>query len=205
MLDWLRRKPKPERLPAPKVNLTPAAHQQLAAVLNRQEQAAALRILVKNPGAGAPQYDMALEPANMLRPGDTLIDVDGLRILVDAQSMPSVDGATVDFRDDPLQPGFIVAPPQFEVPAVFDGSDPLAAQVQALLEHEVNPGIASHGGHAQLVGVKDDVVYVAMGSGCQGCSMASVTLKQGIEQILKQAIRSEEHTSELQSLYHLVC
>jgi Fe/S biogenesis protein NfuA len=188
MLDWLRRKPKAEKLPAPKVNLTPAAHQQLAAVLNRQDQAAALRILVKNPGAGAPQYDMALEPANMLRPGDTLVEVDGLRILVDAQSMPSVDGATVDFRDDPLQPGFIVEPAQFAIPNAFDGEDPLAAQVQELLEHEVNPGIASHGGHAQLVGVKDDVVYVAMGGGCQGCSMASVTLKQGIEQILKQAI-----------------
>jgi Fe/S biogenesis protein NfuA len=187
MLGWLRRKPK-EKSPTLRVNLTPAAHQQLAAVLGRQEQAAALRIMVKNPGAGAPQYDMALEPANMLRPGDTLVEVDGLRILVDAQSMPAVDGATVDFRDDPLQPGFIVAPPQFEVPAAFDGSNPLAEQVQALLEHEVNPGIAAHGGHAQLVGVKDDVVYVAMGGGCQGCSMASVTLKQGIEQILKQAI-----------------
>src|SRR6266851_1835620 len=187
MLDWLRRKPKPEK-PAARVSLTPAAHQQLAAVLNRQEQAAALRILVKNPGAGAPQYDMALEPANMLRPGDTLVLVDGLRILVDAQSMPAVDGATVDFRDDPLQPGFIVEPPQIGIPNAFDGDDPLAAQVQELLEHQVNPGIASHGGHAQLVGVKDDVVYVAMGGGCQGCSMASVTLKQGIEQILKQAI-----------------
>jgi Fe/S biogenesis protein NfuA len=190
MLDWLRRKPKPEtpEKPAPRVNLTPAAHQQLAAVLNRQEQAAALRILVKNPASGAPQYDMALEPANTLRPGDTLVEVDGLRILVDAQSMSSVDGATVDFRDDPLQPGFIVEPPQIAIPNVFDGEDPLAAQVQELLEHQVNPGIASHGGHAQLVGVKDDVVYVAMGGGCQGCSMAAVTLKQGIEQILKQAI-----------------
>jgi Fe/S biogenesis protein NfuA len=57
-----------------------------------------------------------------------------------------------------------------------------------VIEHHVNPSIASHGGHAQLVGVKDDVVFVALGGGCQGCSMASVTLKQGIEQILKQAI-----------------
>src|SRR3981081_2399878 len=124
MLSWLRRKPK-EKAPAPRVNLTPAAYHQLAAVLSRQEQAAALRILVKNPGAGAPQYDMALEPANMRRPGDTLIDVDGLRILVDAQSMPSVDGATVDFRDDPLQPGFIVQTPPFDVPSAFGGAHPL--------------------------------------------------------------------------------
>jgi Fe/S biogenesis protein NfuA len=127
----------------------------------------------------------------MQRAGDTVIDVDGLRVLVDALSLPAVDGATVDFRDDPLQPGFVVEPRRIDVPDIpdtFDTTSPLAAQVQSVLEHDVNPGIAAHGGQAQLVGVKDDVVFVAMGGGCQGCSMASVTLKQGIEQILKQAI-----------------
>ena len=74
------------------------------------------------------------------------------------------------------------------MPDTFDAANPLAAQVQSVIEHHVNPGIASHGGRAELVGVKDDVVYVALGGGCQGCSMASVTLKQGIEQILRQAI-----------------
>jgi Fe/S biogenesis protein NfuA len=187
MLGWLRRKPKQ---PVPTVRLTPAAHEQLAAVLKRQDQPAALRILVKNPGAGAPQYDMALEAVNARGSGDTLIEVGGLRILVDAQSMPLVNGASIDFRNDPLQPGFTVEPPRIEMPNAFDASDPLAAQVQSVLEHHVNPGIAAHGGHAQLVGVKDDVVYVAMGGGCQGCSMAAVTLKQGIEQILKQMIPS---------------
>jgi Fe/S biogenesis protein NfuA len=176
---------------APRVDLTPQAHEQLAAVLARQPQAAALRIFVKNPGGSPPQYDMALEPANAVRPGDVAIDADGLRILVDADSLAAVDGATVDFRDDPLQPGFVVNPPEpprMDVPDAFDTSDPLAAQVQSVLVHHVNPGIASHGGRAELVGVKDDVVYVAMGGGCQGCSMAAVTLKQGIEQILKEMI-----------------
>jgi Fe/S biogenesis protein NfuA len=193
MVGWLdrlrhRQRPDEPELKAPLVILTPAAHQQLAVVLGRQAQPAALRIMVKNPGAGPPQYDMALEAANVARAGDSVVDVNGLRILVDAQSMPSVDGATVDFRHDPLQPGFIVHPPVFAMPAAFDGSDPLAAEVESVLEQHVNPGIAAHGGHASLVGVKDDVVYVAMGGGCQGCSMAAVTLKQGIEQILKQTI-----------------
>jgi Fe/S biogenesis protein NfuA len=199
MLGWFRRKPAaedergltPEK--RPRVHFTPAAHQQLAVVLGRQSEPAALRILVKNPGDVPPQYDMALEPASVVRPGDSVIDVDGLRVLVDAQSMAAVEGATVDFRDDPLQPGFMVEPPRPEVPAIpgelnHDMADPFVAQVQSVLEHHVNPAIASHGGRAQLVGVKDDVVFVALGGGCQGCSMASVTLKQGIEQILKQAI-----------------
>ena len=79
--------------------------QQLELVFARQQQPAALRILVKNPGSATPQYDMALEPADMIRHGDVVIDSDGLRVLVDADSLAAVDGATVDFRDDPLQPG----------------------------------------------------------------------------------------------------
>jgi Fe/S biogenesis protein NfuA len=201
MLGWFGRKrqdkhegpPQPAAEPVltARLKITPQAHQQLAVVLARQEQAASLRILVRNPGGSPPQYDMALEPAGLVRDGDLIIDANGLRILVDAVSLPAVEGATVDFRDDPLQPGFVVnppAPPTPEMPDTFDTTDPLALQVQSVLEHHVNPGIASHGGRAELVGVKDDVVYVALGGGCQGCSMAAVTLKQGIEQILKQMI-----------------
>src|SRR5436305_846156 len=195
MVGWFGRKSKPTSQPAARLvlNITPQAHRQLTAVLARQPQAAALRILVKNPGGIPPQYDMALEPADAVRQGDAVVDADGLRVMVDPDSLPAVEGATVDFRDDPLQPGFVVNPPaapRIQMPDAFDTADPLAIQVQAVLEHHVNPGIASHGGRAELVGVKDDVVYVAMGGGCQGCSMAAVTLKQGIEQILKQMIPS---------------
>src|SRR5437763_9915611 len=192
MVGWFRRKARPQapQVAAVSISVTPSARAQLAAVLGRQSEPAALRILVKNPGGGEPQFDMALEPANVLRPGDTAIDVDGLRVLVDVESVAAVDAATIDFRDDPLQPGFVVQPRRVEVaiPDSFDTSSPLAAQVESVLVHHVNPSIAGHGGLAQLVGVKDDVVFVALGGGCQGCSMASVTLKQGIEQILKQAI-----------------
>jgi Fe/S biogenesis protein NfuA len=192
MLGWFRRKDKDKTPPASaRLQVTPAARAQLSTVLGRQSEPAALRILVKNPGGAPPQYDMALEPATIIRPGDTAIDLgEGLRILVDADSLPAVDGATVDFRDDPLQPGFLVNPPQVEtqVPDAFDTESPLVAQVQSVLVHHVNPSIAAHGGRAELVGVKNDVVFVALGGGCQGCSMASVTLRQGIEQILKQAI-----------------
>lgn len=199
MVSWFGRKRKeqpatPELEAArPRVNFTAAARQQLELVLAGQPQPAALRILVKNPGSGSPQYDMALEPADTQVAGDVLVDAGGLRVVVDARSLGEIDGATVDFRDDPLQPGFLVEAPRVEAPGIpdaFDVGGPFAAHVQSVIEHHVNPGIAAHGGRAQLVGVKDDVVYVALGGGCQGCSMASVTLKQGIEQILKQAIPS---------------
>ena len=187
MVGWLHRGDK-QPSASVSVRFTPAARGQLQAVLGRQAEPVALRILVKNPGGAPPQYDMALEALDALRVDDTVLDVDGLRVVVDAQSLPSVDRATVDFRDDPLQPGFLIEPPSVDIPGEFDTSSPLAAEVASVLEHHINPSIAAHGGHAHLVGVQDDVVFVALGGGCQGCSMASVTLKQGIEQILKQAI-----------------
>lgn len=198
MLGWPGKKknaPAAEPPGGPSVTFTPAAQQQLLQVLGREGGIAttALRLSVKNPGAGAPQYDMALEQIASLEPGDTLIEAGGFKVVVARASLPEVDGATVDFVNDPLQPGFRVDPPRLEVPAGavgsgLDGSDPLADQVRVLLEQHINPGIASHGGRAELVGIKDDVVYLALGGGCQGCAMASVTLKQGIEQVIRQAL-----------------
>jgi Fe/S biogenesis protein NfuA len=182
MLRWLGQKKK-RPAPRPTVQFTPAARDQILAILGRQNEPAALRILVSNPGAGVPAYDMTLEPVASAASADTVLDADGVPVLVDAASLPFVSGATVDFASDPLRPGFLVQPPQADL-----GSDPLAVEVRALLEDHINPSIASHGGRADLVGVKDDVVYVALGGGCQGCSMASVTLKQGIEELIRQHI-----------------
>lgn len=60
--------------------------------------------------------------------------------------------------------------------------------VQELLETEINPAVASHGGHFTLIDVKDDNVYVELGGGCQGCGMADVTLRQGVEQRMKEVL-----------------
>ncbi len=183
---------------APVVNLTEKAHQKLLEVLAARTSGGALRISVRNPGGGRPQYGMALEEAGKVQPGDTVFDLDGIRVLVDQQSMPDVNGATVDFVDDPLQPGFRVDPPAPDVPEHthaapsprpnLDMSHPLVAAVQSVIERQINPGIASHGGRATLIDVKEDTVFVELGGGCVGCSMASVTLKQGVEQMIKQAV-----------------
>jgi Fe/S biogenesis protein NfuA len=188
MLRWFGRKKKDTPAVTP-VQFTLAARQQVLALLERQPAPAALRIMVKNPGASEPAYDMALEALDAALPTDTLLDSDGVPVLVDQASLAQVAGATVDFASDPLRPGFVVQPPRADLSDLADlDSDPLAAEVRHLLEHQINPSIAGHGGRADLVGVKDDVVYVALGGGCQGCSMASVTLKQGIEQLITQAI-----------------
>lgn len=64
----------------------------------------------------------------------------------------------------------------------------LAARIQELLDLQINPAIANHGGFVELIDVKANSVYLRMSGGCQGCGMASVTLRQGIERLIRQHI-----------------
>ena len=64
----------------------------------------------------------------------------------------------------------------------------MAQRVAQVLEQQINPSIASHGGFAELVAVEGDTAYLRMGGGCQGCGMAKVTLSQGIEVAIKDAV-----------------
>jgi len=61
-------------------------------------------------------------------------------------------------------------------------------KIQYLIDAQINPGVAEHGGSVQVVDVKDGGVYVRLYGGCQGCGAADFTLKQGIETIVKRAV-----------------
>ena len=67
------------------------------------------------------------------------------------------------------------------------GTD-LKARVQDLIETMINPAVAGHGGYVELIDVQDNRVYLQMGGGCQGCGAADVTLKQGIERLIKEEL-----------------
>jgi len=66
--------------------------------------------------------------------------------------------------------------------------DALYERVARLFDEQVNPMVARHGGRVELIDVQDAVVMLRMGGGCQGCGMADVTLRQGIEGMLSQHI-----------------
>ncbi|MGQ0663124.1 MAG: NifU family protein [Pseudomonadota bacterium] len=86
--------------------------------------------------------------------------------------VPEVRGVQ-DYRDAMPKPGL---------------DTPEAVAVREILEQRINPGVAAHGGHIALVDVKDDTVYIRLEGGCQGCGMADVTLKQGIEREILRAV-----------------
>ena len=65
---------------------------------------------------------------------------------------------------------------------------PMGLAVRRVLDEDINPAVASHGGHISLVDVQDDRVFIRLEGGCQGCGMADVTLKQGVEVEIKRAV-----------------
>jgi Fe/S biogenesis protein NfuA len=166
----------------PNVTFSDLARSKLLEVLDDQNVRgrAAVRIAIKGGGPGAFEYSMALKEDGQPEPGDAVQDEGDFKVLVDADSLPRLRGATVDFVDQFMGGGFKIDSPS----AGWD--DPVAAGIQRLIDSQINPGVASHGGHVQLIDVKDDLVYVQLGGGCQGCGMVDVTLRQGIEHIIRE-------------------
>lgn len=66
--------------------------------------------------------------------------------------------------------------------------DEIKKKVQTILDQEINPAVAAHGGWVELIDVRKNELFIKMGGGCQGCGMADVTLKQGVEKSIRQAI-----------------
>jgi len=76
-------------------------------------------------------------------------------------------------------------------PTILDGlppADEIRDRVQRVLTDEINPAVASHGGWIDLVGVEKNQVFLRMGGGCQGCGMATATLRQGVERALRRSV-----------------
>jgi Fe/S biogenesis protein NfuA len=67
-------------------------------------------------------------------------------------------------------------------------SEELKTRVQDLIDTMINPAVAGHGGFVELLDVKDNKVYLQMGGGCQGCGAADITLKSGIERLIKEEV-----------------
>jgi Fe/S biogenesis protein NfuA len=139
-------------------------------------------------------YDLFFDDDTSIKEGDVVQQEGDLRIVIPAESADKIVGATLDLSRNLLNPGWVVDNPNSPSPAVGTGIDPseltgtVEERVAQVLDRVVNPAIAMHGGHADLVAVEDNTVYVQLSGGCQGCGLASVTLTQGIEVSVREAV-----------------
>ncbi len=75
-----------------------------------------------------------------------------------------------------------------EPPSDATAEEAIRFKVQRVLDTQINPGVAGHGGQISLLDVRGRSIYLKMGGGCQGCASASMTLKQGIEKAIRQYV-----------------
>jgi len=156
------------------------------------EELQALRIHVSGGSPVAPSFELALVDDSDGGAEDVKIDAGGFSVLVDTGSAQKLDGSTVDFVNRVNGSGFEIIPPSSPSAAAAPGDGVpkggLADKVQLILDEQVNPSIASHGGQINLVDVRETEVFMEMTGGCQGCAMSRMTLRQGVEKMIRQHV-----------------
>ena len=184
------------------LTLTDEARNVVIDALNNETPSESLALWVEvtgTRGAGY-AYDLYFSELN-LAPEDAAIGRDGeVTIVIPAASVDRLRGSRLEFASEGGGGLVLVNPnsptPEESNPGVpadilamgIDG--PLAVLAATVLEEQVNPSIASHGGRADLVALDEEkkTAYVKLSGGCQGCAMSRMTLTQGIETMLREAI-----------------
>jgi len=150
----------------------------------------ALWVEVVGVQAGEYAYDLSLQPLEEAPADAHVTDLGRISLVIPAGSVDLLRGATLDRQGDLASGGLVIhnRAPAIGVPATADLSGDVARRLIQVLEQQINPAIAAHGGSAELVGVEDDTAYLRLGGGCVGCGMVSVTLRQGIEVAIRDAV-----------------
>jgi len=170
----------------------------------------ALWVEVSGVSDGEYVYKISLNAVHVARQDDVVQRHGDLAIVVPESSVEKLRGATIDWSQGLEQSGLTVvnpnkppapaelpmmsppmappASPPIDAPPAADLSGDVAQRVIQVIDQQINPAIAQHGGHAELVAVEEDTAYLRLGGGCQGCGMATVTLGQGIEVAITEAV-----------------
>ena len=152
--------------------------------------------------AGTPAADAKLEFVETvdLDGNEWALDCDGFTLYVESASVPFFDGANVDYVTSATGGQLSIRAPRIKGEAP-KGDASLIERVQHVIDSEINPQIASHGGRVALKELTAaGAVVLQFGGGCHGCGNANVTLKQGIEKTLMA--RVPEITAVLDATDH---
>ncbi|MGZ4753961.1 MAG: NifU family protein [Acidimicrobiia bacterium] len=151
----------------------------------------ALWLEVSGVAGNAFTYDMYFRRLDEAGEQDLVQHGDDLSIVVPEEHADNIRGSTLDLSGGGLllqNPNSPQLCPAMAGAPDLDLSDPVVAKVVEVLDTQINPQIAAHGGYAELVAIEVPIAYLRMGGGCQGCGMAAVTLSQGIEVALLEFV-----------------
>ena len=174
------------------LTVTDAAREEILGMrkIETAPETLALRVEVVGSTGTEFTYDLTFEPIDNVKDGDELDSSTELPVLVPADSVQDLAGATLDH----VQPtGLIIRNPNRPRPKVVTHEElelvgSVDDKIRMLLDVEINPSLAMHGGYAQLERVEGDTAFVIMGGGCQGCGLAALTLTEGIKAQIENRI-----------------
>lgn len=152
---------------------------------NNDQPLRGLRVIAEPVSPLKVEYSLAFVQEGEEQPDDEIIQFDSFNVYIDPDSVEFVKGATLDFVETPMGAGFRVDNAPRPMPKL-EGE--VAQKLQQLINEQINPALAMHGGYVGLIDVKENVAFIELGGGCKGCGMVDVTLKQGIEVLIKQNV-----------------
>lgn len=170
------------------IDISPSALDYFRRLVTQQdEEGVGVRLSAMR--AGTPSADAKLEfclPDELV--GDEwAIECDGFVLYVEAASVPYFDGASIDFTAALGGGQVSIRAPRIKGSAPGAGS--MFERVRSVLDEEINPQLASHGGRVSLEEITADLdVVLRFGGGCHGCGMVDATLRGGVEQTLRQRV-----------------
>jgi Fe/S biogenesis protein NfuA len=171
------------------LNITERAQDMIRSFIEQSDgDQMALRITAHSGGIGGPRFELALVAQTDRNDGDVQVDMDGFLVFVSGDDAERLEGATVDFVERVNESGFEIRP-RARAPRVSgEPKGELAEKVREVLDAQVNPAVSAHGGEIVLVDVQGTEIFIEMGGGCQGCALSRMTLKQGVERMVRQAV-----------------
>ncbi len=166
------------------ITITDTAQEHFAKLLEGQEEGTQIRVFVINPGSPNAECGVSYCPKDAVEASDTELVYKHFSAFVDEISAPFLEDAVIDFVTDQLGSQLTLKAPNAKVRKVADDA-PLIERVDYVIQAQINPQLAGHGGRVTLLEITDDgYAVMQFGGGCNGCSMVDYTLKEGIEKEL---------------------
>ena len=173
------------------INITPEAQAHFVKLLSNQPEHTRSRVFVINPGTPSAECGVSYCPENAIEETDIFFPYDGFETVIDEDSKVFLEDAHIDYVTDKLGAQLTLKAPNARMRRVEDDA-PLAERVQYVIQSEVNPQLASHGGNVSLIEITvEGIAILQFGGGCNGCSMVDLTLKEGIEKQLLERFPDE--------------
>ena len=166
------------------IAISEAAQAHFRKLLSTQEEGTNIRIFVVNPGTPNAEGGVSYCPPNAVEESDIEMKYDNFSAFVDEVSLPFLEEAEIDYVTEELGAQLTLKAPNAKMRKVADDA-PLIERVEYVIQTQINPQLASHGGRITLIEITEDgYAILQFGGGCNGCSMVDVTLKDGVEKQL---------------------